>query len=345
MANLSREQVKKIIQEAPAGVDRAGLIDALVSRGHTLEGYQPTSDKRGMIDKAWDALAVPERMSREGLGKMAAAVPGREPTGNMALDIGLNIPKVAAETVAEAAPGFISRGAIATAGLLKGAKLAAPLIKTVGSQVAKGAEAISGLEYKTPGVLTAAAKDSSLLFGKGRSEAGKLYQEVIDKSNIRPIFGQATTHKELLDEAFKSANLGTLTPEEALIARQTLDEAKRSMPKFSYNTMRKMFDNIAKEVTSVADPAYAKAIKSEALRNMLPTNKLGGTSIMKSALGSIAGLAPLAAMSPLAQGTVATGAGLAARGLAPFAANAVRTGAMAGGTSAALAALRSQRQK
>lgn len=307
--------------------------------------WEAAQKKPGMLQKAWDALAVPEKMSREGLGKMAAAVPGRDPTGNMALDIGLNIPKVAAETVAEAAPGFISRGAIATAGLLKGAKLAAPLIKTVGSQVAKGAEAISGLEYKTPGVLTAAAKDASLLFGKGRRAAGELYEAAIDKTNVRPIFGQAMTHKELLDEAVQSARLGTLTPEEALIARKTLDEAKRSMPTFSYHEMRKVFDAVAKTISKEADAAFSNAVKSEALRNILPTNKLGGTSIMKSAIGTVAGVAPLAAMSPLVQGTLATGAGLAAHGLAPFAANAVRTGAMAGGSTAALAALRSQRQK
>lgn len=303
------------------------------------------AEKASFASRTWGALAIPEKMSREGLVKMASAVPGMEPTGNMPLDIAANTPKILAETVAEAAPGFISRGSILTAGALKGAKIAAPIIKGAGSQIAKGAESISGLEYKTPGVLTAAAKDASLLFGKGRKAVGELYTSAIDKTNVRPIFGQAMTHKEILDEALKSAWLGSLTPEEALIARKTLDEAKRSMPTYSYHEMRKVFDAVAKTISKGADAAFSRAVKSEALRNILPTNKLGGTSIMKSALGSIAGLAPLAAMSPLVQGTVATGAGLAARGLAPFASNAVRTGAMAGGTSAALAALRAQRQK
>lgn len=297
---------------------------------------------KSLLGKAWDAMAIPEKLSREGLGKIASAVPGMEPTGNMALDIAANTPKILAESVAEAAPRFISRGSILTAGALKGVKLAAPLIKGAGSQIAKGAESISGLEYKTPGVLTAAAKDPSLLFGKGRKAAGELYTSAIDKTNVRPIFGQAMTHKELLDEAVKSARLGTLTPEEALIARKTLDEAKRSMPTFSYHEMRKVFDAVAKTISKEADAAFSKAVKSEALRNILPTNKLGGTSIMKSALGSIAGLVPLAAMSPLAQGTVATGAGLAARGLAPFASNAVKTGAMTGASLAALRRMRGE---
>ena len=313
--------------------------DELVQSG----GWVPPQDElipsqpqnKSMLSKIWDGLAVPEQMSRQGLNMLASAVPGREPTGNMALDIGLNIPKVAAETLAEGAPGFISRGSILTAGALMGAKLAAPLIKTVGSGVAKGAEAISGLEYKTPGVLTAAAKDSSLMLGPGRASANELFANAVDPSKIRPAIAQGLEHKDIIVEGMKALADGSITPEEALTVRQSLDAAKKGMPMGTFIKLREAFDQVAKTISSQADTAFSRAIQSEALRQPLAVNKLGGTSIGKHFLGTMAGVLPSVAMMPWVQGGVATGLGMAARAGAPLANNAVQAGAMgaAGGQS------------
>ena len=304
----------------------------------------------GILKQSFEALAIPERLSRQGLGMLAKTIPGVEPTGNLARDIALNVPKVAAETLAEAAPGFISRGQILTAGGLKFAKGVAPVIKGAAKGIAKGAEAISGLEYKTPRILSEIAAKPGILFGPGARKVGAKYAEAMNKANIRPSFGRATSPKELLDDALKAADEKTLTPEEALIARQTLDGIKKSIPRYSYHQMRETFDNIAKTITKEADSAFRKAIKSDAIRNIFAQNKLGGSSIAKLTLGSLAGsgigyagggglgVIPLMAMSPIVQGSLAAGAGIGARGLAQLA-------AQPRFTSASLAALQEFRKR
>ena len=124
------------------------------------------------------------------------------------------------------------------------------------------------------------------------------------------------------------------------MARRALDEAKKSMPSYSYRETRQLFDKIAKTISKEADAAFTKAVKTDAIRNLFPTNKSGGTSIFKSVLGSIAGLVPLAAMSPVVQGAVATGIGAASRVLS---ANAAATKAAASLTALSMA--RSRRRK
>src|SRR3990167_199115 len=74
----------------------------------------------GIIQKSWNALGKPEQLSREGLTKLSGMVPNPEPTGNMAMDIMKGTPRVIGDTLAETAPGFVSRGSILTAGALKG---------------------------------------------------------------------------------------------------------------------------------------------------------------------------------------------------------------------------------
>lgn len=274
---------------------------------------QDATKERNLIQKGWDALAVPEKMSREGLGKMADMVPEGELTGNMVADIARGTPKVLAETLAEAAPSFVSRGSLLTAGVLKGAKVAAPLAKMAGRQIAKAAEGISGLEYKTPGILEEAAKDSKLIFSPGKESAGKKFAEFMDKTKIRKSFGRATSPKELIDDAMNAFDEGTLTPQEAVIARQTLDGVKKTLPRHSYNEMRATFDSIAKTISKEADAAFSRGVKADALRNIFPQNKLGGSSIAKGILGFLGGVAPSMAMSPLVQGSIATGTGVLSR--------------------------------
>lgn len=285
-----------------------------LERERAMASSSRTDNKKGIIGKTWDALSVPEKMSREGLEKMAGVIPEFEPTGNMVRDIAFNTPRILANTVAEAAPSFISPESIVTAGTLKAGKFAKPLIKAGGRGIAKVAEGISGLEYKTPGVLTEAAKDATLMWGKGTKKAGKLFDELADKGRIRKTFARATSPKDLLDEALNAADDGSLTPEEALVARRTLDKIKKTLPDYSFRQMRETFDSIAKTKSAQADKAFSRAVKADALRTPFATNKSGGTSIAKGFLGTLAGGVPNALMSPFLQALVASGVGLGARG-------------------------------
>ena len=332
MAFISKSRVKQILDGAPPDVDKYKLLDDLVSRGNTIEGLNSPDTQlttalksqpdtfmgkvKSALGKGWDALAVPEQMSREGLTKIAEAIPGGEQVGTGPVGTISNAAKAGTEALAQVAPGFVSRGAIATAGALRGAKAAVPLVKAVGEGLASGAESLSGLEYKTPGVLKQAYNDASLIFGKGKQAAGKLYNNVLDKTNVRPIFKQLMSKMELLKQAEDIAKQGGLSPEEALIARRVLDSEKRNIPEYAFRETRTLFDKIAKAASSEADTGYSRAVKSEALRQPFPTNKLGGTSVIKTGLQA---LSPKAwVMSPLAQGATATGLGIGARQIAPL---------------------------
>lgn len=274
---------------------------------------------RSTLGKIWDALAVPEQKSREGLRMIADAVPKPEPTGNLAMDLAKGTPRVLADTMAEAAPGFVSRGSLVTAGALKGVKAAAAVpsivkaVKGTGATVAKSAEALSGLEHQTPGVLTEAAKDGTLIFSKGRKAAGEMFDNVVNKSNIRPEFMRAPAAKTV-DLANEALDAGTLTPEEALWARRALEKVKGTYTKDVFRGMRDAFDKVAKNISAEADAAFTRAVKGEALRSLIRLNKTGGASAFNLVLGMMTGGASLAVTSPAVQGAIASLLGLGGRG-------------------------------
>lgn len=202
---------------------------------------------------------------------------------------------------------------IGAEGLPIAAKKIEPLVKMAGRGVARGAEGISGLEYKTPGVLAEAANDPTLISGPGKKTAGVAYEAIEKAEGVRNSIGTATTSQKVIDEGLKAVKKGNITHAEALVVRQAIDKSKNSLPKFTFNNLRKMFDDVAKKATASADEGYKRAVKSEALRLLLPVNKSGGTSIAKGFLGTLAGIAPALAMSPVVQGGAATMAGIGGR--------------------------------
>ena len=324
------------------------MVDSgLFSDDEIRQAVGQQAKPQGLAGKAWGSLAVPEKMSREGLQMIAQSIP-EQPIQSQSTPLNVigGLPRFAVDTMAEAAPSFISRGSIVTAGLLKGLKSAARPLKAIGRSVARGAESISGLEYKTPGVLLQAAKDPTLISAEGTKKAGALFKDLIEKGRIRESFSKASGHKEILDDAMKAINDGSLTPEEALIARQSLDAIKKTMPRFSFQKMRDAFDAVAKTKSAQADAAFSRGVKADALRMLLPVNKGGGTSIAKSTLGTIAGAGPLALMSPLVQGVAATVIGATSRGGSKLASEAIRSGAMTGAIREAfLKALQRRKEK
>lgn len=56
MANLSRENVKRIIQDAPIGVSQAEIVAELINKGHSLEGFSPEGQDGGTFSNVADAL-------------------------------------------------------------------------------------------------------------------------------------------------------------------------------------------------------------------------------------------------------------------------------------------------
>ncbi len=192
---------------------------------------------------------------------------------------------------------------------------AMPAVRAVGGKVGQALEGLSGLEYKTPGILSQASNDPSLLFGPGKKAAGLAYEAIKDDLQVRPAMLTATSSKDLIDMGMYALEHGDLSPQEALIARRALDDKFSAIPASTANYLRPKFDSVAKTITADADAAFKKAIKSEALRQILATNKGGGTSIAKLVLGGFTGGALNVASSPIIQGAAATAAGAATRGV------------------------------
>lgn len=269
----------------------------------------------GPLKRAWDVLSIPEKMSRQGWQEMQDRIPADIQTPTNIPGLG-NIPaKTGAAVIKEIAPGFVDPVAVAMGGIGLGARAARQslkVIRPVAKAIANAAESASGLQYQTPGILTDAFENRRLITGRGTDEAGGLYDELMDKGRIRKEF-KRLNDEQIIEKTGQYIDDGTLTPEEALMRRRALDRQKK---KYSTNfrTMRQEADEIAKVKSADADAAYSQAIKSDALRRPLPVNKYGGTSIFKTTLGSLSGIAPVVAMSPFVQGMTATGAGMAFRG-------------------------------
>lgn len=272
--------------------------------------------KIGIPGKAYEALNIPSQLSRKGLGMIAEAVPAVEPTGNVVRDVALNYPKIMTEAVAEVAPKFVDRASLLTAGVLGTARAATPLIKGAGGLVGKGLEALSGLEHQTPGVLKEAAKDATLFFSRGKEAAAKLYEAAKNGTQFN-IFKGLYKADDIVDTAKAYINKGgVLEPTEALMYRKAVDKLMKSgkIVKDELIAMRQEADAIAKQsdLVAQADPLYVRGLRAEALRNLLPQNKLGGSSAFKTGIAAFTG--PLGVlMSPLAQGAAATAAGVGAR--------------------------------
>jgi hypothetical protein len=226
----------------------------------------------------------------------------------------------------------VSRGSLLTMGALKGAQVAKPAVKAIGSGIGRAMESISGLEYKTPGILKEAFNSSKVLTGKGKEVAKPLYQ--LAKNPEANLFEGMTSNAKIVDKANEVIlSGGKIEPSEALTARKAVDAliSKKDSVKDVLIPIREKLDVIAKAnpIIAKADELFASGIKSGELRRIFPVNKSGGTSIMKSTLGTIAGLLPAMAMSPAVQGTVATGAGIASKAVAPLINNPAISGAIA----------------
>lgn len=222
-----------------AGYDTSSMDENAIIQKLDAAGYDTTSlapavptpaPKQGLLSKANAALEVPEKMSREGLGMIADAVPSAEPTGNMARDIALNAPKVLMETLAETAPNFVSKAAILTAGagkaLQMGAKAAAPIAKKVGTLAAEGVEKTVGINadkitnlFKKPLELIAAPTKKAVDRAYSGSELVKAEKTLEDVVN-----NGTASYGALVKKAGKSLLAGTADGPTLLKGRKALDK-------------------------------------------------------------------------------------------------------------------------
>jgi len=222
------------------------------------------AEGKGLLGKAWDALGVPEEMSREGLTKMAEMVPEGTMTGNVPLDMITGTPKIAAETLAEVAPGFVSRGSMLMGGAAKGLKYVKPLAKSFGKGVAGQLESLSGAEK---GSLAAAFKDPSLMFRQGKEAAGKLYQEAKGA-------GKALLKKRSVEKAIKP------------IQEKGVRALKAKFPKTIKGTLEK--GNLESAIKSEVSVAKQAAIKeADELKKLTKSKKIADSSVDKLNEGTL----------------------------------------------------------
>lgn len=339
----------------------------------------PSAQPQSMGQKAWSALAWPEKKSREGLQMLAGMVPKPEPSGKPGIfeaavrsqfpmltsfvqpgviqDLGEGAPRIAADTMAEAAPGFISRGALLTSGAAEALPAIAPMAKSVLRSIGTQGEELSGIAPKAAGALESAFKDPSLMFSKGKAAASPLYEA--GKAEMEPgmnLFkGMSDPHK-IMDAAQDYLNKGgVLEPSEALMARKATDLVmKGKVVKDELVPLRDSLDAMAKGSSDIeaGDAAYQRGIKADALRNVFPQNKYGGASAFKTLLAETVSKIPKAGQliaaplfSPATQGAIATGAGLGARAIRPFVGVGQNAGSVYAITQALNDALAKRRQQ
>ena len=309
-----------------------------------------SESKKGLIGQAYDALKVPEQKSKEGFDLMSKAAGELYPpvpvTGNTAIDVINNAPNIMAtstmDTLGKVAPGFVSPlslGMIGASGALKapqalakaapyaesipgvGPALARALQAPLGAakSVGRGLEGLSGLEYKTPGILGRVVNEPGLPYGPGKDAARELYKAALNPAAVASAAADALSPDKVVRVAQRAYATGTLNPETALEARKALYQTGAGDAAIA--KWGDIFDKVAKTKTAAADAAYEAGSKSEALRQLFPINKGGGTSIFKIVGGGIAGMKgkpdstiidairAVAFGSPLAQGQAAAAVG------------------------------------
>lgn len=275
---------------------------------------------------------IPSDLIRQG-GKILSSAMEPE-TQSVGLNMLGNVPGVMIEHASEGLAGQLSPEGALIQGVIKGGQLAAKPANAFGRFIGKSAGRITNLTDKNRVLLAEATENPGLMFKPGVESANEIYADKVDPKLIRDSFKTVVGKKEFVEDAIKSIQGGGITPDEALIVRQTLDSIKNQVPRSTYIYQRKILNDIAKVKFAGADEAYQTAVKAEALREPFPMNKTGGaskllTGLQGAALGGGAIFNPLTALlapalSPLGQATVASSIGVAKKILnSPGAANTI----------------------
>lgn len=222
------------------------------------------------------------------------------------LNAAVNLPGTLVDIGAEGIASTLSPENVMVGGVLKGAQMLSSPVNRAGRAIGRGLESISGLGYKTPGILARITNKPGIPFGKTLDQAREVYGQLEDLGQIPDDLKRTTSNDDFIKKSVEAYDSGKLTPDWALKARQVLDKMKKTMPEVSYRNLRGMFDTFAKKKFAEADRLYREAIDTEAVREWFPVNKHGGTSVFKLAVGgaTIPNFLPVA--SPAAQGAAAS---------------------------------------
>lgn len=275
--------------------------------------------------------------SKKGLKSITDLIPDAE-TQSVPLNMALNTPKALAEMGSDMSANILQPESILTAGALEGANWGAPVARAAGSKIAQGAEGLSGLNFKQAGALEKLTERPSLLWGKGTEAAGEMYDDLINRGQVRETMKGAQSFKDIVGSAETALKDGSLTSDEAFVGRKALDRIRNTIPKDNYFELRDAFDQLAKQKFAGADQTFKDALVSEAVREPLPLNKSGTPSKFLTGLGGLGlgtayqtGNPAFAALglasSPAVQGATAATVGLARQAVAPLLRNPVSTGA------------------
>lgn len=265
---------------------------------------------------------VPEQVIS---GTARAMMDAIEPeTTSVPLNAAIRFPQTLASMGAEGVASTLSpESAVMSAAGAVLPMLAKP-INAVGKFIGNTAEKMSGLSYRTPGVLAETVKDPSLMYGPGLDKARAAYKSIQNVNQISPDLQRISQPRAFVRKALEFADNGNLTPDEALEARKALDSISDSVPDVYRNKTRAVFDAIAKTKFEKADKAYSRAVKSDALRNFWGINKGQTPSLLKQGI-SLAYPVTGAFFSPFAQGNMAAGVGRAKQVALPLLKNPVPT--------------------
>lgn len=292
--------------------------------------------KYGEHSKAVKFLRDAAATSKQGLRSITNLIPDAK-TRSVPLNIILNTPKTVAEIGSDLSADVLQPESILTAGALEGANVVSPVARVAGSKIAEGAEGISGLKTRQPGALSKLTERPSLFVGPGTESAGEAYDALVNRNLVRDSMKGAQGFKDVVGTAEAALKDGSLTTDEAFVARKALDRIRNTIPKDNYFELRDAFDNIAKQKFAGADQAFKDALVSEAVREPLPLNKNGTPSKFLAGMGGLGiGTAlktgnPVyaalgAAASPMVQGATAAGVGLARQALRPLMKNSIASG-------------------
>ena len=291
--------------------------DEVIGQQPVPGSTQESNDVNSLPQKAWNALQVPSQMAERGLQQISEAVkPNPEFTGNLPRDIVMNYPSYSADVLSKVAPGFVSRGAILTAGASKALQALRPVGSVIGKGIAGQLESATGAN---PGSLARAWNDPSLIVAEGKQAASPLYEAGKTGGKMAEDLSKIPLKEDFLDVASKLADDGKLPPESALEGRKMAGKLlSKGGGKYTEDFLRGLiskFDAIAKsnEDISAGDAAYRRGLDAASLRKLLPSNKYGSTSAFKTGIMAATGPVGKAILSPAVHGVLSTAGGLAAK--------------------------------
>lgn len=296
-------------------MDNKTLAQKMVAKYPQYSDVTFDEQKPGLMRQGWEALKKPAEMSQRGLEMISEGLkPTPEFTGNLPRDIIKNYPSFSANVLSKVAPSFINRASLVGMGALGGIKGlgAIPQVREAVSELGGQLESAAG---SPTGTLKQGFQSVKNFFGPGKKAASSIYESA-RPFTTHPELKDVFENKQLIEKSLELAKRGNLSPFEAFNARKAVSSlfGKSAYSEDVLNNLYKTFDEIAKTDSKIAqgDQVFQSGLKNQALRGFLPKNKYGSTSAFKT--GIMAGVPGAAlALSPIIQGSAATGLGALTR--------------------------------